>query len=59
LNSDPKIIETTTFIAEDISNDISNDEGYSTILQTMMLLKINIGQQYKIFADKYDEERVT
>jgi len=54
LNSDPKIIEIATFIAADISN-----EGYSTILQTMMLLEINIGQQYKMFADEYDEEQIT
>jgi len=54
LNSGSKIIEIAAFIAAGIFN-----EGYSTILQTMMLLEINIGQQCKIFADKYDEERVT
>jgi len=53
LNSGRKIIEIAAFIAAGIFN-----EGYTTILQTMMLLEINIGQQYKIFADKYDEERV-
>jgi len=54
LNSGSKIIEIAAFIAAGIFN-----EGYSTILQTTMLLEINIGQQCKIFADKYDEERVT
>lgn len=54
LHSGIKIVEIASFIAAGVFN-----EGYSSILQIMTFLNINIGQQCKFFADKYDAQRVT
>ncbi|XP_046145882.1 uncharacterized protein LOC123989223 [Osmia bicornis bicornis] len=53
LNSGHQIIEIAAYMAAGMFS-----EGYATILITMQLLHLNIGQQCKIFADTADAQRL-
>ena len=53
LHSDLKIVEIASYLAADMFN-----EGYSAILTTMQQLQLKIGQQFKMFADNVDKQRI-
>ena len=53
LNSGKKIVDIATFLATGIFN-----EGYTSVLTTMELLDLRIGQQCKAFVDQADKQRV-
>ena len=53
LNSGKKIVDIVTFLATGIFN-----EGYTTVLTTIELLDLRIGQQCKAFVDQADKQRV-
>ncbi|XP_066599643.1 uncharacterized protein [Prorops nasuta] len=53
MNSGHKIIEIAAYIAAGMFND-----GYSSILSTMQLLDLKIGQLCKMFADNVDAQRI-
>ncbi|KYQ47031.1 hypothetical protein ALC60_13943 [Trachymyrmex zeteki] len=53
LHSGKKIVQIAAYMAAGIFN-----EGYSSILMTMQLLDLRIGQQCKLFADTIDQSRI-
>ena len=53
LHSDLKIIEIASYLAAGMFN-----EGYSATLTTMQQLKLKIDQQWKMFADNVDKQRI-
>ena len=53
LNSGQKIVEIAAYMTAGILN-----EGYSSVLSTMQLLDLKIGQQCKMLADNVDAQRI-